>query len=174
MAQTVPTSRRLASATYYGGGWAVKPRGRCAMPIEPYPTSRVRLDPSWPGLTAPVQEVRVDPDTLEHIGGVLTGQAGSLTADNSALPRGISYLDDTRQSTTIGLEQDTKMQAGEHWFGEWPTAVQMEQSLKTAQGGILYYYQLLAGQLRAAGELFKATAEDYRAIDQGAKVDLEA
>src|SRR5690606_7843863 len=154
-------------------GWVVR-TGRCAMPVEPYPTSRVRLDPSWPGLTAPAQEVRVDPDTLERIGAVLTGQASSMTADNSALPPGISYLDDARRSTTVGLEKDTGMGEGEPWFGEWPTAVQMEHGLTTDQGSILHYYRLLADQLRAAGELFKATADDYREIDQGAKVDLEA
>src|SRR5690606_27998738 len=144
------------------------------MPIEPYPTTGIRRDASWPGLTASPRGLRVDPDTLERIGAVLTGRAISMTADNSALPHGISYLDDARRSTTVGLEKDTEMGVGEHWFGEWPTAVQMEHGLTTAQGSILHYYRLLADQLRAAGELFKATADDYREIDQGAKVDLEA
>jgi hypothetical protein len=113
-------------------------------------------------------------DTLEQLGSMLIGQANSLESDNSHLPSGVSYLDDTRRSTTVGFEQATDMPAGERWFGGWRTAVLMGHSLNTAQSSILYYYQQLVRQLRAAGELFRATAEDYRAVDQGARVDLEA
>lgn len=136
--------------------------------------NRIRLDPSWPGVRAPAEEVTVDPDTLERLGRLLVGHASGLASDQSHLPTGVSYFDDSRRSTTVGLRQATESSQGSHWFGEWPTAVLMEHSLTTAGANLAYYYERLVEQVAAAGHLFRATSDDYRAVEAGAMANLEA
>lgn len=140
----------------------------------PHRRDGIHLDPDWPGLEAPDGLLRADPDVIAEIGGRLRSQARSLDSDAGHLPSTVPYLDDYRRSTTAGLEHTTHVPDGDHWFGRWPTAGDMEHGWRTARWAILTYYKLLVEQLELAGLLLEDTAEAYRRGEAANQAELAA
>src|SRR5690606_39638081 len=74
-----------------------------------------------------------------------------------------------RSTPTAGLEHTTHVPDSDHWFGQWPTAGDMEHGWRTARWAILRYYKRLVEHLDETGHLL----EIGRASGRG-RVDIAA
>jgi hypothetical protein len=139
--------------------------------------SHIQVDGGWRG-TAPGQDVRVDPETLERVGYQLMGHAGGLGRDPAAYSYPIMYgyvEAESVEGTTADLKYLVdEVRARPGWFGSWETARLMENSLVEAGQAILNFYQQLETQLGEAGRLFTTTARDYQGTDQDSAAALDA
>lgn len=113
-------------------------------------SDQLQLDPTWPGLETPADQLEVDVDALLALATKLETEADFLAGSESGTP--------------AKLAADTNLPCAS--FGTWQTAYEMEAGHSEARHYVVHYFTELVELMRETARLAREAAGRHAQTDQ--------